>query len=227
LISSECHLYDLRASSRARLGIVTGDVRQVTCAQVWVNSENTNMSMADPYDNSISGIIRYEGGRKNSLGQLTENLIGDQLDRTVAGRRPVPPCAAVVTGPGELRRNGVRWIVHTAAVLGQPGEGYRQVRDIGRCATKALAAVDNGEAPLGETVLLPLLGTGHGRGNVDDTVRALVQATISYLIGRPHSAIRNVYLLAHTDHEFAVCRKAFAESRLLSPSQARPRPDSH
>src|SRR5919199_1081996 len=111
------------------------------------------MSMADAYDNSISGIIRYEGGRKSQLGHVTEDLIADELERTVAGHGPVPPGTAVVTGSGELRRNGVRWIVHAAAVLGQPGEGYRQVWDIGRCAANALVAVDNGGTPLGETVL--------------------------------------------------------------------------
>jgi O-acetyl-ADP-ribose deacetylase (regulator of RNase III) len=113
----------------------------------------------------------------------------------------------------------VRSIVHAAAVLGHPGNGYRQVRDIGRCAANALAAVDNDGTPLGETVLLPLLGTGYGRGDVEDTARALVATVDAYLVEHPQTAIKDVYLLAHTDDELAVCQKVFAESDRLAVSK--------
>ncbi|MET0492736.1 MAG: macro domain-containing protein [Actinoplanes sp.] len=189
---------------------------------VWVNSENTNMSMADAYDNSISGIIRYEGGRKSPRGHVVDDFIGDELERKVAGSRPVPAGAAVVTRSGELRSSGVCWIVHAAAVLGQPGEGYRQVQDVGRCITNVLAAVDNGGTPLGETVLVPLLGTGHGRGDIEGTTRALVEAVIAYLGGHPHTAIKEVFLLAHTDDELSACTRVFAGCDGLLASRAGP-----
>lgn len=219
LVFNERHLYDVRPAHGRRMGFVTGDVRRVTWTDVWVNSENTNMSMADPYEESISGIIRYEGGRKSPAGHLVEDTVGAELERIVAGHRPVPPGAAVVTTSGELRRTGVRWIVHTAAVLGQPGEGYRQVRDIGHCAANALAAVDNGGTPLGRSVLLPLLGVGRGRGDVEDTVRALVGAVCGYLAGQERTAINEVYLLAHTDQELDACRRVFAECDQLTVSR--------
>ncbi|MEJ3749552.1 macro domain-containing protein [Actinomycetes bacterium KLBMP 9797] len=219
LVFVERHLYGLRDAGSHRVGIITGDVRRVACVDVWVNSENTNMSMADPYDNSISGIIRYEASRKSPLGHVIEDVVGDELERTVAGHRPVPAGTAIVTRPGELRRNGVRRIVHAAAVLGQSGEGYRQIRDIGRCVANVLAAVDNGGTPLGRTVLLPLLGTGYGRGDVEETTRVLVGAIIAYLTEHPRTAIEDVYLLAHTDNELAVCQKVFADSDRLSISE--------
>lgn len=223
LVFVERQLYDLSAVKSRCVGIVTGDVRQVRFADVWVNSENTHMSMADPYDNSISGIVRYEGSRKSPWGHMVDDLIGEELDRKIASHRPVAPGTAVVTTPGELRRNGVRWIVHVASVVGQPGEGYRQIRDVGRCVTNALTAVDNGNAPLGRSVLLPLLGTGYGRGELEQTARVLLGAVISYFVQHARTAIREVYLLAHTDDELAACEKVFAESdRLILPGRRVP-----
>ncbi|MET0492739.1 MAG: hypothetical protein ABW000_06355 [Actinoplanes sp.] len=144
------------------MGIVTGDIRQVRCANVWVNSENTEMEMARVHESSISAIIRYEGARHDARGRIAEDLIADKLAGKIAADRPVEPGSVVYTGAGELRRrNAVRHVLHAAAVHGEPGSGFRPMTEIGRCVTNALLATASLDFPDDEavTVLFPLLGT--------------------------------------------------------------------
>lgn len=51
------------------VGVVTGDICDVRCAEVWVNSENTEMMMARFIDFSVSAVIRYLGARHDDLGE--------------------------------------------------------------------------------------------------------------------------------------------------------------
>ena len=213
-------LYELTPAGRgptARLGIVTGDVRRVTCAHVWVNPENTAMRMARVEDFSVSAIIRYRGARRDASGAVVDDCIADDLERAVAGRRPVPPGTAIVTGSGELARsNGVRAVIHVASVHGEPGEGYRQVRNVGLCVTNALAEAEQLEGA--ESILFPLLGAGMGGGAPEPTVTAMLGAAVDRLatVDRPLMA---VYLLAYTARELAVCRAAFESHPRVVPDR--------
>jgi O-acetyl-ADP-ribose deacetylase (regulator of RNase III) len=194
------------------VGIVTGDIRRVHSAEVWVNSENTNMDMARFEDFSISAIIRFEGALRDEAGRVIDDQVATALAGTTAGRVPVAPGTAIVTGSGQLARtNGVRFVVHVAAVHGEPGEGYRQVRDVGRCVTNALTATDGIDSP-GEpvrSILFPLLGTGVAGGDLVQTVERLLGAAVDYLTTQAATAIEAVDFLAYTDEELAVCMEVF------------------
>jgi hypothetical protein len=218
-----------------RVAIVTGDLRRVRCADVWVNPENTSMRMPRFEEYSTSAIIRYEGALRDETGHVIHDHIAEELTRRVAGRVPVAPGTAIVTGPGELARsNGVRHVVHVAAVQGEPGEGYRQILDVGRCVTNTLVAVErlNAEAvdqePALRSILFPLLGTGQGGGDTELTVVALLGAALDHLGGTPpEHAVDIVYFLAYTDVELATCRRIFDRSAHLLPGEpveARPHP---
>src|SRR5215475_10444289 len=76
-----------------RIGVITGSIRRVRCADIWVNSENTDMEMSRFTDFSVSGIIRYWGARRDQAGRVTGDLIGDALRAAVGERRPVAPGA--------------------------------------------------------------------------------------------------------------------------------------
>jgi O-acetyl-ADP-ribose deacetylase (regulator of RNase III) len=218
LETSEISLYRVRRAQPERhIGIVTGDLRRARCAQVWVNPENTAMWMSRIDELSVSAIIRYEGSRRDTAGRVTTDLIADELDRRVGARRPVPAGTVILTGSGDLARFGVRYVAHAAAVQGEPGGGYRQIRDLGRCATTVLATVDRITDPTpARSVLFPLLGSGQGGGDPTATARALVGATIDYFVATPTSAITAVYLLAYSDIDMAACRKA-CNHRALRP----------
>jgi O-acetyl-ADP-ribose deacetylase (regulator of RNase III) len=208
------------------IGIVTGDLRRVRCAEVWVNSENTAMQMARFDEFSVSSIIRYEGARRDGAGRIIEDRIADELARRVAGRQQVPAGTAIVTGSGELVRNRVRYIVHVAAVQGEPGAGFRQIREVGQCVTNALTEIDKiGDQPAVRTVLFPLLGTGQGGGELRQTVDALLSAAIDYFTAVPTTQLTTVYFLAYTDIELTVCESACRTKGLARGPNTAPTPD--
>lgn len=219
LSSSEICQYrvlGLAGSPDRFLATVTGDLRRVRCADVWVNSENTEMVMARFDEFSVSSIIRYEGARRDDVGRVVDDCIADELERKVARRRPVRPAAAIVTAPGELRRYQVRQVVHVAAVQGEPGAGFHQVRDVGRCVTSVMAAVDSiaTQPPL-RTILFPLLGVGQGGGELYPTVSSLTGAVIDYFTSTP-TRIATVFFLAYSDAELSACEACLAGHQRLA-----------
>jgi O-acetyl-ADP-ribose deacetylase (regulator of RNase III) len=218
MATSEIHLYRVfEASAERHIGIVAGDLRRARCAQVWVNPENTTMRMSRVEELSVSAIIRYEGARRDAAGRVAIDLIADELDRRVGSRRPVPAGTVIITGAGDLARFGVRYVAHSAAVQGEPGGGFRQVREVGRCVTTVLAAIDQIADPVPvESVLFPLLGAGQGGGDPEATAKLLVGAAVDYFAATPMSAIAAVYLLAYTDIELVACRAA-CNRRSLRP----------
>ncbi|PSL53375.1 hypothetical protein B0I31_109165 [Saccharothrix carnea] len=194
------------AGRRARyLGIVTGDIRRVNFAEVWVNPENTAMQMARVDDFSVSGIVRYEGARRDRTGRVVQDHIADELARALAGHDGVPGGTAIMTGAGGLAAKGVRRVVHVAAVHGEPGSGFRQIPEVGRCLTNALALVGRGDPRPPKSVLVPLLGAGTGGGAARPTADSLVDAAIDHFRTVPDTPVEIVYLLAYTDAEFDAC----------------------
>ena len=63
------------------VGIVSGDLRRVRYADVWVNSENTMMRMARFEEFSVSSIIRYEGSVRDEFGSVVVDTIAEELAR--------------------------------------------------------------------------------------------------------------------------------------------------
>jgi O-acetyl-ADP-ribose deacetylase (regulator of RNase III) len=145
--------------------VVSGSIRRVRFAEVWVNPENTDMEMPRITEFSISAIIRYGGARLDQAGRVTEDLIADELAAAVGQRRPVAPGTAVVTGAGRLTEtHNVHFVIHVAGVQGEPGAGFRQIRNIGDCVTNALDQADRltRTGHQASTVLVPVLGVGMG-----------------------------------------------------------------
>jgi len=200
-------LYKLRNVKNKSIGIVTGNLSKVKFADIWVNSENSNMQMAGFYDRSVSGAIRYYGAKKDAASNVVEDLIANALAETLHGSLSVVPGRVVWTSSGELAKtHKVRGILHAAAVQGQPGSGYRQIEDIGRCVTSALDYLDEKnemELPPFQTIIFPLLGTGQGQAKREATARALLMAALDHLEAHPECAITTVYFLAYTDAEQA------------------------
>jgi O-acetyl-ADP-ribose deacetylase (regulator of RNase III) len=196
-----------------KIGIITGDIRQVRCADIWVNSENTDMVMARVQESSISAIIRYEGSVRDTAGRVVHDLLADALEAKVRGHRPVTPGLAVVTGPGELlRRNGVSHIIHVAAVHGEPGSGFHPVKALDRCVVNALGAAE--QLDPAATILFPLLATGIGGGPIGPTTRTLITAAVNYLGSVPASRVDTVLFLAYTQAELHACRRVLEASGL-------------
>ncbi|MFH8840121.1 hypothetical protein [Streptomyces sp. NPDC017868] len=202
-------LAPLRGDAKHRVGFVTGNLANVTDIDVWVNTENTRMEMSRITEPTISGTVRYLGGRRDAAGNLVQDTIASELARRMSGVSGVMAGQVVTTASGELiESHGVRRIVHVAAVEGEPGSGYRQVRDVGRCVRNVLAELDrlNREGEDLQSVVLPLFGTGASDGDLRGTVETMVSAIVDYLRTHPSSLVAEVFLLAYTDVHEALCR---------------------
>jgi len=216
---TEQHVFRLDPpdASPCRVGIITGNIRRVTQADIWVNGENTDMEMARITENSVSAVIRYLGSERDAAGRVTTDVVADALRSVVGGKTPVAPCSAFVTPAGALEAsNNVHYVIHVAAVQGEPGSGFHQVRNIGQCVTNALNEAENLEVAdtKGLSILFPLLGTGTGRAEVRSTVVTMLGATVNYLDVTPNTKLRTIYFLAYTDQ---------ALKTLLSEIRALPR----
>jgi transcriptional regulator with XRE-family HTH domain len=202
----------LAAEGGRRIGIVTGELRRIRHVDIWINSENTDMKMSRIEDYTISAIIRYQGARRDAAGHVVEDTIANELARAASGICPVAAGTAIRTGSGQLATtHNVRAIIHVAAVHGEPGAGYRQIRYVGQCVTNALTEIDRMPGyDQDVTVLFPMLGTGQGGGDIAHTAAVLVGAAADYLAATPVTRVSTVWFLAHRYDELAALQEVLA-----------------
>ena len=195
--------------------IVPGDILRCHTADVWVNSENTEMRMARPTDFSVSGVIRFWGSRRDEAGRMVDDLISAELDAKVR-QRPVAPGTVVATGAGELARtHNVLHVIHVAAVHGEPGAGYRQVGDVGGCVRNVLAVAEGLDPLPLRSVLFPLLGTGAARADIRATAQSMVAAAMDHLVDHPDTRLRRVQFLGYTRVEHEALTTTFHQLPLV------------
>ncbi|MDR6319984.1 macro domain-containing protein [Actinoplanes couchii] len=203
------------------IGIRPGRILRVHDMQIWVNSENTDMEMARFNEFSISSIIRYHGALRDAAGHVVDDVIAGELSRAVGGHRPVAPGAAFVTGPGALvGTHGVRRIIHVAAVQGEPGAGFRQIRHVGACVANALALAERlaADDPAIRFILFPMLGAGMAGASVTQTATELVAAAADHLESTPGSLLHGIRFLAYADAERVALGEALRGNPLLTPA---------
>jgi len=204
------YYYDVVDAGTERVGIVTGDLRNVDFVDIWVNSENVDMQMSRFHERSVSGLVRYEGADRDNTGRVLNDRVADELARAVLDQTPVTAGTAIATSAGRLTEtNRVRHVIHSAAVLGEPGTGYRPVRGLDRCVREALRLAEQlGDDQKPRSIIFPLLGTGAGGAEPLATARTLIGAAVDYLRATPNSKITTVFFLAYTDWELSACRDA-------------------
>ncbi len=220
--SGDVLVYQLVDRPSGSIGLVAGGLDLVTFADVWVNSENVEMQMARYYDRSVSGVIRYLGGRHDSAGEVVEDVIGRALAARMEGRRSVPLGTVLDTEPGDLAgAHHVKRVLHVAVAVGEFGRGYGPAGDIGGCVRAVLRCAERlaEEAEDIRSVLLPLLGSGSARGSLDTVVPAVLDAVADHLECHPGSRITRVYLIAYTKGEHAMCRRILDDDVRLQPGR--------
>lgn len=226
----------IRGREKARIGLITGDIQEVKTIDVWVNPENTSMQMARPFENSVSGIIRYLGAKKDPAnGQIMEDTIAEALGKAMGKNTAVGPADVLVTESGAMgETHKVRLIYHVAANYGQVGQGYIPIEQVSRCITNAL------NIPLGElerslenpendkeggqekqhSILFPLMATRSRRGSLlEDRIRPLLGAAIEWLARNENGRFNRVYFLTYTDKEKLVCEELLATDPRLKPAE--------
>ena len=207
---TETFLYKLRKSPNKFIGLITGDIQNVKVADIWVNSENTNMQMARHYDRSISSVVRYYGAKRDAKGNVVEDTVANELLGIVGEHVNVTPATVIATGSGTLQQtHNVKKIFHAASVVGQVGKGYTPIPDIRMCVWNSLEKADSEELCNLKinSILFPLMGTGTGRGALEEKALELIDTAISYLESHPNSCIQKVYFLAWNDKQLEVCQR--------------------
>lgn len=212
--------YEFKKLSGKRIALVTGRLEDFKLADIWVNSENTNMEMARPEEDSVSGTIRYLGAKRDGSGKVTEDSIDNELKNVMGVNNRVQPATVLVTKPGELSTtHNVKKIFHVAAVQGEFGNGYRPIRSIERCITNSLTKADSPELQrLGlKSIVFPLFGTGTARGDKDDIPNRLIQAAISYIESKTDSSIDHIFFLATRDGTLKTCKDILEKTKKFKP----------
>lgn len=223
LLDTDTFRYRVTGTSRY-ISVITGDLASVRCAEIWVNSENTNMQMARFGERSFSSAIRYMGALKDPItGMVKDDTISKALATKLGEVGQVAPAFVVETAAGELAgSNGVKHILHVAAVTGEPASGYRPIGRIQDCITNCLRRADTlPTAP--KSILFPLMGTGTGQGNLEETVERLFKAAITYLLQhdvasdtRKATTLEEVYFVAFNERDLAITQKVLANTDKVS-----------
>lgn len=208
----ETILYPLANASGKQIGIITGDIQNIKNVDVWVNSENTNMQMARPYERSISGVIRYLGAVKDRAKRVKDDVIAKELEEIVQSGG-VDPGVVIATGSGELAKtHQVKKVFHAAAVRGQVGRGYSSIPDIDECVRNALVHADSDDMANEDihSILFPLMGTGTSKLDAQAVARDLIGAAISYLEENKNSKMNKVFFLVYNEQDREICEHTYS-----------------
>lgn len=214
------HMFQIAGDEGRCIGFATGDYEELRVGEAWATSENTNMQMDSYYGRSTSATVRYLGARKHAVsGRVVEDTIANLLTAKLEGELEVEPATVVVTEPGSLRRQGVKWIFHTASVVGQPREGYRPIVQIERCVRNALAKADGEEvsADPPKSILLPIFGTGPAGGNLEEHLRKFLATALAYLKAQEQSHLRAIYFYVWSDLDLETCLRVATELPEIGP----------
>lgn len=216
ILETKSYIYPISVNQSNSIGLITGDIQDIRCADIWVNSENSNMQMDRYYDRSISSIIRYLGSKKDDAGGVIKDTIADELAEKMKGNESVPPAHVLITSPGELfETHNVKKIFHVASVIGNIGQGYEPIRHLNRCVTNTLNKMEKLKDKDSRSILFPLMGTGKGRGILRTNATILIDAAISYLSNNPESIIETIYFLVYSKEELDVCQNIITQKYQL------------
>lgn len=217
------------AAASRRIGVIEGDLCRVDCVDAWVNPENTRFEMARPHDRSISAIIRSQAANSGDiLPQWRQDKLASKLRReAIRAGGEVETGAAIAMPPYRLRQqNKLAAIVHVAAQTGMRGRGYQTTRNLEDCVENALNAIElwnkswqrrlRGRRPI-RSVLFPLFGSANTDWEPEWVAERLIGAAAQYLALWDTGPLQQVYFLAYTDQDRAVCRSAFIRLGLAKP----------
>lgn len=201
------HLYTVRGGKK--IGLITGDIKNVRGVDVWVNSENTDMEMARFSDRSVSASIRYYGAKRDKEGDVIAggDTIADLVKTEKGAKLRVEPATVYATEPGALKDMEVKQIFHVAAVQGPKATGYRAVDDLESCVTKPL---DMANTRGYRSILFPLMTTGTAKGDLKPASTRLIMAALTYLESNSGPTVDTVYFLTYTDRDLKTCKEILA-----------------
>jgi len=204
----EYRTYQILNVPERQIGIVTGDIQEITEIDVWVNPENTDMQMARHFDRGISATIRFMGAVKDESGIVNDDVIANELGTKLAKGARAVAGQVIATGSGELREsNNVKKIFHAASVEGEVGVGYTPIKEVEKCIRNALKKADAKELANEDiqSIVFPLMGTGNAKSNPEEVAKRLIDTAISYMETNKDMKIKKVFFLARNEEDLEIC----------------------
>lgn len=224
-LSTTTTKYRLKGKSDLIVGYKTGPILKINDVDVWVNSENTDMTMDRYIGRTISSNIRYGGAEKDDDDNIIEDRIADALRQRLGRRGYVKIGTVIETESGALRiDNNVHRILHIATVRSAgPGGGVvADLADLPRCVDKVLGYAHRRNQKLfrrrDRHILVPMLGTGDGGLSVEQVAPLLVSAAVDFLRLNPDTTLKEVYFLAFSARHKEACETALRGNAGLEPT---------
>lgn len=167
-----------------RISVTQGDISAVQ-ADALVNAANNELWMGS----GVAGALRRAGGA--------------EVEREAISKGPIKVGEAVSTGAGRLRANGVRYIIHAAAM------GMGVVADERTVREATLNSLLEAERLGVKSIAFPALGAGVGGYDVPACARTMVQVVSNYAAQHADSSIEKVIFVLWSDESY----QAFAQAR--------------
>jgi O-acetyl-ADP-ribose deacetylase (regulator of RNase III) len=200
------------------VGIATGNIAEISGADVLVNTENDRLLMDHIEGRTISAALNYYSAKWSDTGELLEETIKQDLQ---AARRHLPerlPPGTVIptAATGSLKNIGVRYVIHAVSVHGERVKWVQPATrvELGRCVTNTLACVDDlnrqyfrSATPL-RTIVFPVFAAGEGGLKISDIAPTLIERVIDYL--ETHEThIECAYFVGYNEPSFQAVKAAF------------------
>ena len=187
------------------IGYKTGNIIAVKDVDVWVNPEDTDMTMDRLNGRSVSATIRYHGAEKFGDNRRVKTDTIANAVREQCRHNFVRLTTVVDTTAGELQRtNNVERIFHVAVVPGSFGEGLNpRPETLDACMDRVLEEIEKKNRGFFSranyrSVLIPILGTGQGRFFTKDVAPRLVQRALKFFEENTSARLKKIYFCAYS-----------------------------
>jgi len=207
--------YPLPYDADREICLLTGDLAEIQShyeafrVDVVVSPENTDLQLGRYYDaDSVSGILRYlDAERSGYRHRVTQDCLDQALRRSIKELGvvlPAMPGQIVATPTTQLKKYGIKYVFHVAALQGALGEGYRMMDEmLDDCVSNVFErfAEMATKAEL-SSLLFPMLGAATTEMEPVDVARKLLTPNV------------------HRMKAITTCRKSVILARLESHRQA-------
>ncbi len=216
-------VYELPADPERQIALLTGDIALLGDleADVVVSLEDTHLQPARFFETSvpgaISGTLRFMDAEKTPDGRVARDRLSEELREQIGKlgiALPVMPGTVVAAPTHGLRKMGVDYVFHVAALQGSVGDGYvmldEVLDDCVRGAFNRFAELAPGSDL--ETILFPMLGAAASRLEPLEVARRLLKPILAKMKHTP--ACRKTYVLAWLEAHRHAFRMVAAEAGL-------------
>lgn len=200
------------------VGIATGNIAEISGADVLVNTENDRLLMDHIEGRTISAALNYYSAKWSDAGELLEETIKQDLQ---AARRHLPerlPPGTVIptAATGSLKNIGVRYVIHAVSVHGERIRWAQPATriELGRCVTNTLDCIDDlnrrffrADHPL-RNVVFPVFAAGEGGLKISEIAVNLIERAVDYLETH-ETQIECAYFVAYNESALDALKAAF------------------